>query len=195
VHVTQASGRHVGLQADVFPAEDASPRRPLVFYPESSRAHGKAKILAGKAEHQSQARSRVIQKSYAGIPAGAQVLVSTPREVAAFVRRIPAGRFVAPEQVRRRLAAKHNANAACPLATGIFLRIVAEAAWEQNPAASGRLRSHALLARDPAALAPRKKVDMWRSLRTQDAAPGINRSVSGAFYRPGSRGVASRKTA
>jgi len=72
-----------------------------------------------------------IQKSYAGIPAGAQVLVSTPREVAAFVRRIPAGRFVAPEQVRRRLAAKHNANAACPLATGIFLRIVAEAAWEQ----------------------------------------------------------------
>src|SRR5262245_38198780 len=72
-----------------------------------------------------------IEKSYAGIPVGAQVLVSTPNEVNAFVRRIPEGRFVPPEEVRRRLAVKHGADTACPLATGIFLRIMAEAAWEQ----------------------------------------------------------------
>ena len=72
-----------------------------------------------------------IEKAYAGIAAGTPVLVSTPREVDAFIKRIPAGRFVAPHEVRRRLAAKHGADTACPLATGIFLRIASEAAWER----------------------------------------------------------------
>jgi len=72
-----------------------------------------------------------IEKSYAGIPVSARVLISTPHEVDEFIRKIPAGRFVAPEELRRKLAAKHGADAACPLLTGILLRIVSEAAWER----------------------------------------------------------------
>lgn len=72
-----------------------------------------------------------IAKTYAGIPAGSRVLVSTPKEVDRFIRKIPEGTFVSPEELRKKLAARHGADAACPLATGIFLRIAAEAAWEQ----------------------------------------------------------------
>src|SRR5262245_42473946 len=72
-----------------------------------------------------------ISKGYAGIPAGAHVLVSTPQEVDRFIKRIREGHFVPPGEVRRRLAAKHGAETACPLATGIFLRIASEAAWEE----------------------------------------------------------------
>jgi hypothetical protein len=59
------------------------------------------------------------------------VLVSTPKEVDRFIRKIPEGMFISPEELRKKLAARHGADAACPLATGIFLRIAAEAAWEQ----------------------------------------------------------------
>jgi hypothetical protein len=72
-----------------------------------------------------------IEKAYAGIPVGAQVLVSTPREVDAFIQKIPEGRFVTAEELRRKMAAKHGADAACPLLTGILLRIVSEAAWDR----------------------------------------------------------------
>lgn len=72
-----------------------------------------------------------LAKSFAGIPSGASMLVSTPREVDAFLRKIPEGQFVAPEEIRRKLAAKHGADATCPVSTGIFLRIASEAAWEE----------------------------------------------------------------
>src|SRR5258707_15398650 len=72
-----------------------------------------------------------IEKAYAGIPVGARVLVSTPHEVDAFIRKIPEGRFVPTEELRRKMAAKHGADHACPLLTGILLRIASEAAWER----------------------------------------------------------------
>ena len=72
-----------------------------------------------------------IEKAYAGIPVGASVLISTPHEVDAFIKKIPEGRFVTAEELRCRLAAKHGADAACPLLTGILLRIVSEAGWER----------------------------------------------------------------
>ena len=50
-----------------------------------------------------------IEKAYAGIPAGARVLISTPREVDAFIRKIPEGRLVPSGELRRKLAAKHGA--------------------------------------------------------------------------------------
>src|SRR6267154_567746 len=72
-----------------------------------------------------------LKKDFAGVAAGSDLLVSTPREVDTFIRRIPAGRFVDPRQLREKLAAKYSADAACPVSTGIFLRIVGEAAWDE----------------------------------------------------------------
>lgn len=72
-----------------------------------------------------------LKRPLAGIPMGSDILVSTPREVDQFIRRIPSGRFVDPRELREQMAAKHSVMAACPVSTGIFLRIVGEAAWEQ----------------------------------------------------------------
>jgi hypothetical protein len=72
-----------------------------------------------------------LKKTFAGVPEGADLLVSTPREVERYIRRIPEGRAVQPVELRKKLASKHSADATCPVSTGIFLRIVSEATWEE----------------------------------------------------------------
>ena len=64
------------------------------------------------------------------------MLIPTALEVDAMVRKIPRGQVSTIAQIRRRLARWHNVDVTCPLVTGIFLRIVAEAAEEDR--ASGR---------------------------------------------------------
>jgi hypothetical protein len=44
---------------------------------------------------------------------------------------IPAGETREIQQMRRELAAIHGADATCPVSTAIFLRTVAEAAWDE----------------------------------------------------------------
>jgi hypothetical protein len=59
------------------------------------------------------------------------MLISSPTEVMEFVRSIPKGMTMTAPQVRDALAEKHGAQMTCPLTTSIFLRIVAEAAWDE----------------------------------------------------------------
>ncbi len=80
----------------------------------------------GKAPHVT-----VIDKTFAGIPAGSKLLISSPLEIDAFVRDIPKGKQVDAAEMRQMLAKRHKADATCPVSTGIFLRIVAEAALEE----------------------------------------------------------------
>ncbi|MCA3270328.1 MAG: hypothetical protein INF44_08280 [Thalassospira sp.] len=81
----------------------------------------------GKAPHVT-----VIDKAFAGIPAGSKLLISSPLEIDQFVRAVPKGRIIEPQEMRRQLATRHQADATCPVSTGIFLRIVAEAALEEH---------------------------------------------------------------
>lgn len=67
-----------------------------------------------------------LEKSFAGIPAGARMLVVTPRIVDAEVCEIAPGAVMAAATLRQRLAARHGAEYACPVTTGIALRVVAE---------------------------------------------------------------------
>jgi len=60
------------------------------------------------------------------------MLIPTALEVDAMVRKIPYGQVSTVAQVRRRLARWHDVDVTCPLVTGIFLRIVAEAAEEDR---------------------------------------------------------------
>jgi alkylated DNA nucleotide flippase Atl1 len=60
------------------------------------------------------------------------MLVPTALEVDAMIRKIPRGQLSTLAQIRDRLARWHNADLTCPLVTGIFLRIVAEAAEEDR---------------------------------------------------------------
>lgn len=65
------------------------------------------------------------------VPAGSKLLISSPAEIDAFVRELPPGKFVNTKHIRDALATRHEADATCPLTTGIFLRIVTECALEQ----------------------------------------------------------------
>lgn len=73
----------------------------------------------------------LLKDAFAGVPAGARLLISSPPEVDAFIRQLPVGRVLPIQQLRRELAAQHGADAACPVSTAIFLRTVAELAWQQ----------------------------------------------------------------
>lgn len=60
------------------------------------------------------------------------MLIPTALEIDAMIRKIPRGQVSTLSQVRRKLARWHNVDVTCPLVTGIFLRIVAEAAEEDR---------------------------------------------------------------
>lgn len=68
---------------------------------------------------------------FADIPAGAKMLIATPQIVDAYIRQIPKGHFTGIKQMRKDLAAEYKAQYTCPVTTGIFIRIVAEAAYEE----------------------------------------------------------------
>jgi len=63
-------------------------------------------------------------------------VIPAPREVNEIMRTIPRGRVITGEQIREQLAARHGASICCPLTTGIFIWIAANAAEED--AAEGR---------------------------------------------------------
>jgi alkylated DNA nucleotide flippase Atl1 len=60
------------------------------------------------------------------------MLVASPLAIDAIVRRIPRGRVCTLVALREALAAAHGADYTCPMTTGIFLRIAAEAAEEER---------------------------------------------------------------
>ena len=62
------------------------------------------------------------------------MLIPTPALVAAYVATIPKGESRTMPQMRDDLAAENRADFTCPLTAGIFLRVVAELAWEQHQA-------------------------------------------------------------
>ena len=68
-----------------------------------------------------------------------QILIPDPREVDRLVRSIPKGRLMTIGELRDRLGRLAGADTACPLTTGIFLRIVAEAAEEDRQAGKKRV--------------------------------------------------------
>lgn len=70
------------------------------------------------------------QKSKA-YPAG-KMLIPTPVAVDDIVRSIPKGELLNTQHLRQILAEKFDADYACPMTTGIFLRIAAEYAEEQR---------------------------------------------------------------
>ena len=59
-----------------------------------------------------------------------KMVIPAPLEVDALMKQVPKGRLVTINELRAALAAKHKADFACPLTTGIFSWIAAHAAAE-----------------------------------------------------------------
>lgn len=73
----------------------------------------------------------VTTRKFADVPEGCKLLIATPKIVEDYIRKIPAGRHVTTVEMRADLAKEYGADMTCPVTSGIFVRIVAENAYEQ----------------------------------------------------------------
>lgn len=74
---------------------------------------------------------KIIEKKFADIPAGSKMLIATPLIVDQYILNIPFGESSSLSKMRQDLAKKYQADKTCPVSTGIYLRIVAEAAYQE----------------------------------------------------------------
>ena len=74
----------------------------------------------------------VLEKDFAGVKSGSKLHISSPQEIADELRKIRAGETLSLQQFRQKIAHAQACDATCPVSTSIFLRIVAEFAWEEH---------------------------------------------------------------
>jgi len=91
----------------------------------------KGKSWSEKLTHAKEPQVKRIEKDFADIPAGAKMLIATPKIIDNYIRQIPKGKSTTLQTMRKDLAHEYHAEYTCPVTTGIFLRIVSEAAHEQ----------------------------------------------------------------
>lgn len=84
-----------------------------------------------------------------------KMLIPTPLLVDELVRRIPKGKLVTVSELRRKLAADFGADVTCPLTTGIFVRIAAEAAEEDRANRRRRVTPYWRVVKDDGSLNPK----------------------------------------
>lgn len=91
----------------------------------------KRKSWIEKRDIQKEAEVKKLDKDFADMKKGETMFIATPRIVDSYIRQIPKGRQSTLSQMRKDLAAEYHADKTCPVTSGIFLRIVAEAAFEE----------------------------------------------------------------
>ena len=80
-----------------------------------------------KKEHQ----IKINPKRFADMLAGIMMLIPTSKIINDYIKEIHTGSFVNVKQLRREIANQYKANMSCPMVTGVSLRIVSEAAYEE----------------------------------------------------------------
>jgi len=76
------------------------------------------------------------------------VVIPAPMEVNEMMRRVPEGKLITINEIRAALAKKHKATIGCPITTGIFAWVAANAAEERKQAGE------------------RQTTPYWRTLKT-----------------------------
>ena len=71
-----------------------------------------------------------LDKNFSDMKVGQNMLIATPKIIDEYINQIPKGINVNIKTLRNDLALTYNADTTCPVTTGIFLRIVSEAAYE-----------------------------------------------------------------
>ena len=74
---------------------------------------------------------KINPKSWSDMPKGKKMFIPTPKIVAQYVFKIPKGKFNYVKSLRKEMAKDFNAEMSCPMVTGIALRIVSEASYEE----------------------------------------------------------------
>jgi hypothetical protein len=76
-------------------------------------------------------KTKRIDFDFADIPANSVMFIATPLLIDKYIKDIPRGKKVSTQTMRKDLALENKADYTCPVTTGIFLRIVAEAGFEK----------------------------------------------------------------
>ena len=71
-----------------------------------------------------------LDKNFSDMKVGENMLIATPKIIDEYINQIPKGININIKTLRKDLALTYNADTTCPVTTGIFLRIVSEAAYE-----------------------------------------------------------------
>jgi hypothetical protein len=71
-----------------------------------------------------------------GLKAGDTLVIPAPIEVDEIMKKVPKGKLITTNEIREKLAKKHGTTNSCPMTTGIFTWIAANAAEEAS--AEGR---------------------------------------------------------
>ena len=74
---------------------------------------------------------KLIEKRFADIQPGSRMLIATPKIIDNYIKNIAVGDHVDLSTLRNDLAEQFDADKTCPVTTGIYLRIVSEAAFEE----------------------------------------------------------------
>jgi hypothetical protein len=83
------------------------------------------------------------------------MLVPSPLEVEAVIRRVRKGSLITVSRIREMLAARYAVDTACPLVTGISIRMAAEAAEEEARAGKTRVTPYWRVVKDDGSLNPK----------------------------------------
>lgn len=83
------------------------------------------------------------------------MLIPTPMLVDALIRKVPKGKLITGGELRRKLATDFATDVTCPLTTGIFMRIAAEAAEEDRVSGKRRLTPYWRVVKDDGRLNPK----------------------------------------
>jgi ABC-type uncharacterized transport system ATPase subunit len=91
----------------------------------------KKKTWIDKLNEKKEPQIKRIEINFADIPAGSNMFIATPKLIEQYIQEIGFGKRIDTKTLRKDLALEHNADCTCPVTTGIFLRIVAEANYEK----------------------------------------------------------------
>lgn len=83
------------------------------------------------------------------------MLLPNPHEIEELIRGVRAGRLITLGDLRRHLAAKYDTTTTCPLLTGLFVRIAAEAAEEEAQDGKKDMTPYWRVVRDDGSLNPK----------------------------------------
>ena len=83
------------------------------------------------------------------------MLIPTPKLVDDLIRKVPKGKLLTVGEMRRKLAADFAAEVTCPLTTGIFVRIAAEAAEEDRSNGRQKVTPYWRVIKDDGSLNPK----------------------------------------
>jgi hypothetical protein len=110
------------------------------------------------------------------------MLVPSPGEVEAFIRTVRLGSVTTVSRIREFLAGKYSADVTCPLTTGIFVRIAAEAAEEEASSGNAKITPYWRVLKDDGSLNPKFPGGVGRQAEKLRAEG--HRILPGAGQRP-----------